>query len=160
MRLALLAIALAAGAGAQQPRLLAVLELRNKPPPSSLGRTGIRIISRENLLVLLQSSGKRIEDCEGECEVDTGKRIGADYVISGELVMVGSTVKASLRLHDTHEGTLLAAITASGRTPEELDKNLSDTMPKLLAPLKKIAPSAPAPAPKVEKSGKPAPFVV
>src|SRR5438105_2519379 len=48
----------------------------------------IRVITRENLLVLLQSSGKSLEDCEGECEVDTGRRIGADLVISGELVKI------------------------------------------------------------------------
>lgn len=42
------------------------------------------VMTRENLLVLLQASGKKIEDCEGECEVDTGKRIGADLIVRGK----------------------------------------------------------------------------
>ncbi len=47
---------------------------------------GLRVITKENLVVLLQSTGKRLEDCEGECEVDTGRRIGADLVVSGDLL--------------------------------------------------------------------------
>src|SRR5262249_3140111 len=41
------------------------------------------VMTRENLLVLLKSTGKDLANCEGECEVDTGRRIGADAIISG-----------------------------------------------------------------------------
>src|SRR5712692_2916351 len=134
---------------------IAVLELKNRLPPKMREqfpaeyftdqiREGalhvvdpdkLQIISRENLLVLLKASGKTLEECEGECEVETGKRIGADFVISGELVLVGATVKASLKLHDTHEGNLLSAVTAGGRTAEDLDKSLGESLNALLAPL-------------------------
>ena len=69
----------------------------------------LQIISRENLLVLLESSGKKIEECEGECEIDTGRRIGADSIVSGEIQMLGKRYKLSLRLHDTHQGALLSS---------------------------------------------------
>ena len=36
---------------------------------------GVSLMTRENMLVLLQSSGKKLEDCEGECEVETGRRL-------------------------------------------------------------------------------------
>src|SRR5205823_9219647 len=160
---------------------IAVLELKNKLPakvretfPADYFTDQIRegalrvvdpaklqIISRENLLVLLKASGKVLEECEGECEVDTGKRIGADYVISGELVMVGSTVKAALKLHDTHEGNLLAAVTAGGRTAEDLDKSLAESMPALLAPLKNLREEPRAAAPRQPGTAAAAPrFVV
>src|SRR5207248_1133672 len=64
---------------------------------------GLDIMTRENLVVLLQSTGKRLEECEGECEVDTGRRIGADQIISGEIQKVGTKYKMTLRLHDTRE---------------------------------------------------------
>ena len=81
----------------------------------------LQVMTRENLLVLLEATGKRIEECEGECEVDTGRRIGADLIVSGEIQKLGSLFKLSLRMHDTHEGRLIASAIASGKTVEELD---------------------------------------
>ena len=81
------------------------------------------IMTRENLLVLLQSTGKKLEECEGECEVDTGRRIGADQIISGEIQKVGTRFKLTLRLHDTHEGRLLASAIGSGKSIDELDES-------------------------------------
>ncbi len=93
----------------------------------------LEVMTRENLVVLLQASGKRLEECEGECEVETGRRIGADLIISGELQKLGSLYKLSLRLHDTHEGRLLASTQASGKTIEELDESAQSASEKLVA---------------------------
>ena len=155
---------------------LAVLELKNKLPPKiaaqfpadyltdqlreaalhAVDPAKLQIISRENLLVLLKSSGKSLEECEGECEVDTGRRIGADFIISGELLQFGTSVKCSLRLHDTQSGSLLAAVTPGGKTPDELEKSIDDSMAKLLAPLSKAAAAqAPKQAYFVEKASGP-----
>ena len=84
---------------------------------------GLDIMTRENLLVLLQSTGKKLEECEGECEVDTGRRIGADQIVSGEIQKVGTKYKLTLRLHDTHEGRLLASAIGSGKSIDELDES-------------------------------------
>jgi TolB-like protein len=84
---------------------------------------GLDIMTRENLLVLLQSTGKKLEECEGECEVDTGRRIGADHIVSGEIQKVGSKYKLTLRLHDTHQGKLLASAIGSGKSIDELDES-------------------------------------
>src|SRR5437763_6343037 len=136
---------------ASPPRIVAVLELRSKLhdggaiDPGYVGdrlraevlSSGIdaRVISRENMLVLLQAQGKQLADCEAECEVETGRRIGADLVVSGELVRVGDSLKTSLRLHETRSGTLVAAVTAAGMNAEELDAHLAGAMRQLLAPL-------------------------
>src|SRR5438874_9748793 len=50
-----------------------------------------RVMTRENVIVLLQSQGKSLSDCEGECEVDTGRNLGADMVVSGDLIKIGGT---------------------------------------------------------------------
>src|SRR4051812_22058741 len=50
----------------------------------------LSVMTRENLLVLLQASGKDLAECEGECEVDTGRRIGADAVVSGDVLKFGT----------------------------------------------------------------------
>lgn len=93
----------------------------------------LEVITRENLLVLLQASGKDLANCEGECEVDTGRRIGADEIISGEIQRLGSLYKLSLRLHDTRAGRLLGSSQASGRTVEELDRSAESAARELLS---------------------------
>jgi hypothetical protein len=94
---------------------------------------GLRVMTRENLLVLLQASGKDAANCEGECEVDTGRRIGADAVISGEILKVGTHYKMSLKLHETREGRLLATTVASGKSIDDLDESAQSAVEKLFA---------------------------
>ena len=90
-------------------------------------------MTRENLLVLLQASGKDLAECEGECEVDTGRRIGADAVVSGDVLKFGSRFKLSLRLHETRGGQLLSAAVASGATLDELDTAVQEKGRELVA---------------------------
>ena len=102
--------------------MLAVLEFRNHLPEGDKeleagyfadrvrahaleGVRDLRMMTRENMLVLIP---KKLEDCEGECEVDTGRLLGADYLITGEVLRVGSAFKADLRLHETASGRLLS----------------------------------------------------
>jgi TolB-like protein len=94
---------------------------------------GLDVITRENLLVLLQASGKDAAGCEGECEVETGRRIGADRVISGEVLKIGTQYKISLKLHETTGGRLLSTGVASGKTVDELDDVLKAAASDLLA---------------------------
>jgi len=157
MKILLLLLAASAPALADG-KLLSVLELHNKLEGGDKkavdasylsdriraevldAKLGVQVMTRENMLVLLQSQGKSLENCEGECEVDTGRRLGADYVISGEVLRVGATLKATLKLHDTHTGTLLGAVSASGVDVEALDANLPGAVRRLVEPI------APAPA--------------
>lgn len=85
----------------------------------------LEVMTRENLFVLLQASGKNIEDCEGECEVETGRRVGADYIVSGEIQKLGTQFKISLRLHATKEGKLVSSEIGGGSSIDELDKAAS-----------------------------------
>jgi hypothetical protein len=95
---------------------------------------GLSVMTRENLLVLLQATGKDAGQCEGECEVDTGRRIGADAVVSGEILKVGSKFKMSLKLHETAGGQLLSTAVASGKSIDELDESAQAAAADLLAP--------------------------
>jgi len=127
---------------------VAVLELRHPEVRtedaryfSDAVRTGVlrakpalSVMTRENLLVLLEATGKDASQCEGECEVDTGRRIGADAVVSGELLKVGSRYKMSLRLHETHDGRLLSTAVASGKSIDELDESAQQAARDLLLP--------------------------
>ena len=69
---------------AAQAQVVAVLEFRDKVPAeqridaaylsdqvrsaAKQDLPGAKVITRENMLVLLQASGKDLAECEGECE--------------------------------------------------------------------------------------------
>src|SRR2546428_642218 len=136
---------------AAQAQVVAVLEFRDKVPAeqridaaylSDQVRSAVKeslpqakLITRENMLVLLQASGKDLANCEGECEVDTGRRIGADLVVSGELLRFGTQYKLNMKLHDTGQGELLSGSVAGGATADELERDLRPAVRRLLAPL-------------------------
>ena len=57
-----------------------------------LSGRGVVVMTRENMLVLLKDMGKK--DCqEGECEVETARNIGADYVVSGKVVRMEKNLR-------------------------------------------------------------------
>jgi TolB-like protein len=95
----------------------------------------LQVITRENLLVLLQAQGKTADACEGECEVETGRLVGADYVVSGDALRVGAQFKIDFKLHETKTARLLGQGVASGRSAEELDADTQRTIAALLGAL-------------------------
>jgi hypothetical protein len=119
----------------------------------------LRIMTRENMLVLLQASGKKLEDCEGECEVETGRRLGAELVVSGDLLRIGKLFKLDLRMHDTREARLVAGAQASGESIEALDAAVAPAVKRLFEPLSAAAKAAalgaspPAPVPPPQPAG-------
>jgi TolB-like protein len=149
------------GAGAQpkeQPParpLLAVLELDNRLSDSKEDRDSrsyltdlirnrakdllpwLEVITRENVTALLSAQGKTIDECqkEGECEVQTGARLGADYVVSGGVLRVGGELRLLVKLHDTHTKGLLKGLTIPGKDIRELESNVARGVDQLLTPL-------------------------
>lgn len=72
-----------------------------------------KLITKENISTLLPPD-IRIEDCIGSCEIETGRMIGADWIVSGSIMAHNVTLK----LLNTRE----SSIEASYRTTiSELD---------------------------------------
>lgn len=80
-----------------------------------------RIITKENILELLPP-GTDLADCEGECEIATGRNVGANLVVSGEVITFGRVLKVSLKLHDTTTSALLNFQTASAEHVQQLEQ--------------------------------------
>ena len=64
------------------------------------------VMTRENMALIAKDMGKDLSCLEGECEVETGRNIGAAYVVSGEVVSVGGRLNLVLKLHETDQGAL------------------------------------------------------
>jgi hypothetical protein len=86
---------------------------------------GVVVMTRENMMVLLRDMGKK--DCgEGDCEVETARNIGADYVISGKVVRIEQIYAVTLKLHETQGGSLLGTDTAEGTSQIDLLRSLRE----------------------------------
>ncbi len=113
----------------------------------------VKVLTRENLVALLPPQTD-LADCAGaDCEIETGRRVGAGYVISGELVRLDATLKLSLKLHATGDGSLLSAEAASGDDADGLDSALAAVVARLVRPVMRRTPTpifnAPVPLPAV-----------
>ncbi len=83
----------------------ALLAVKNR----TLDGEKITLMTRENMMDVLQSMGKDASCVEGSCEVEIGRNISADFVITGQLLNVNGTYVLSLKVHETENGNLLAA---------------------------------------------------
>jgi len=92
----------------------------------------IKVMTRENMMTLLRDMGKS-ECSEGDCEVETARNIGADFVISGSVVRVEDSYVVVLKLHETHQGTLLASETVQAKTQIEALSQLGRIGEKMVA---------------------------
>ncbi|MBS2022373.1 MAG: hypothetical protein JST92_08185 [Deltaproteobacteria bacterium] len=95
-----------------------------------------RLMTRDNLEVLARAAHVDLSTCDASCAVDTGRKLGADYIVSGELVSLGRSLRISLRLHETREGRLLSVAHAGGDSPEQLDRALDAPLAELVEPLR------------------------
>jgi TolB-like protein len=92
------------------------------------------LMTRENILEYMPP-GTTLAQCEGNCEVETGRRVGADFVITGDIRKFGTQLKVGLRVHDTGTGEMKAAEEGSGRTVDELESPVKEAAARLLLPL-------------------------
>ena len=99
-----------------------------------LESSGWEVVTRENMLVLIQSNADDLASCVGECEVETGRLIGARLVVAGSLVSFGSNMIVTLRAYETDSGKLRAHEEANGATPDELIESLTGASERLFEP--------------------------
>ncbi len=92
------------------------------------------VMSRENMAMLIKDMGLDCESVEGECEVETGRNIGAAYVVSGSVEDVGrGLMLVSLKVHDTTTGALKAAGDVRGTEVIELIDQLPSRVAQVMA---------------------------
>ena len=133
---------------------LAVLELMNRAPQqvsrdevsyltnelrtvaSYLPSPKYLVLTQESLEALIEPSMK-LEDCVGSCAVETGRIVGARWILTGEVVRFGSSLRVSLKLHDTKSGHFLKGAAVKGKSVEELEQELHT---QALSLVKEVSP--------------------
>jgi hypothetical protein len=116
---------------------------------------GFTIITQESIQDLLKSHGKTLEQCQGVCETETGKLLGAEYVVSGKILKAFGAYKVNLKVHRTSPPELLDAVVLTVQALAELEDAVREGTAKILAKIgaqrstpAPAPPSAPAPAPR------------
>jgi hypothetical protein len=80
---------------------------------ASVGVDGYGVMTRENTLILTAQNGGSCR--EGECEVETGRLIGAALVLTGRVSLIERTFIVDLKLHETAKGKLVGATSVEHR---------------------------------------------
>lgn len=83
-----------------------------------------QIMTKENINEFLPP-GTDLAACQGaSCEVEFGKRIAVDVVVSGAISQLGDGLRASLSLHDVASGDSRANVTAGAASIADLEAQL------------------------------------
>ena len=100
-------------------RLYLTNVLREQAIKELPAKQGFTIMTRENIQQMLPP-GKAIEDCEGNCLVETGKNIAADYICQARVGRFGVSLTLSAELYETAGNKLIASFNGRGANVEEL----------------------------------------
>ena len=94
----------------------------------------VMVMTRENMAAMARSMGLDLSCAEvgAECEVDIARNIGADLVVSGGVVTIETTLVATIKLHETEGGSLLASETSSAPGGMALLEQLAATAAQLV----------------------------
>jgi len=79
-----------------------------------------RILSEENTMAVLRAVGVDPATCQGDCEVDLGRRLQADLLLSVQLVRFGSPWTLQVNCFETDEGSLLGSARLQAASEAEL----------------------------------------
>ena len=93
------------------------------------------IMTRENINAMLPP-GKSIEDCEGNCMVETGRNIAADYVCQMHLGSFDGAFSLSAELYETAANKLIASFNGQGASVKELLEIIKEKSPNFFRKVK------------------------
>jgi hypothetical protein len=76
------------------------------------------VLTRDNIMSLLPP-GKTAAECfEGQCLVEVGRNIGADYAVQGTVSRFGVLLTLTVEAYDTKSGKLLGSFTGESQSVE------------------------------------------
>ena len=90
----------------------------------------VSVMTQENIRVMLPPD-KRLEDCIGECEVDTGRLLGVDFILTGSIIKFGAAFRLTIRLHEVRKGELLGTEVAGAQDIFALEREVQIATQKL-----------------------------
>lgn len=135
---------------------LAVLELRNDAglgaaevayltdrvrgfASQSLPSSAYLVMTRESIQGLLPAGVKLVDCLSSQCEVEVGRRIGADYIVTGEILKFGDELRMNLKVHHCVSGAFLGSETAGGPRLSDVETGAPAAAGRLFARVREHA---------------------
>ena len=147
----ILAVLVFSSAANASPHRIAVLDFRN---PAGLSGQEVQylstvvraasltlpaerylVLTRENIFQMLPPGADYATCTEAKCEVEFGRRVGADLVVSGDIVRFGRDLKVTIVLHATDTAALQATESASAPSVEALEQPVRAAAERIFASL-------------------------
>jgi TolB-like protein len=152
---AAIAASLAGPVAAQTKRKVAVLQFTLGPGvsveretfSSSLQNAALKavpslsVMTQANILSMVRAQGKTLDQCEGECAVETGRLLGADFIVAGRISKIGKKLHLSMQLYSSASGQLLGGEDLDAADEEVLLSAALAAAPRLFAPLSSGEPA-------------------
>jgi uncharacterized protein (TIGR02145 family) len=102
----------------------------------ALGTLQYHIMTKDNIMMMLPP-GKSLSECVGECIVETGKNVGADFVTQGVVRKVGKRLSFTSSLYDTKNNQLKGSVRVLAKDIDGLIDGIAKKAPKLFSKLAK-----------------------
>ncbi len=122
-------------AGLQNQEIDYLTDLIRTEARKMLPRDRYILMTKENIYDMLPPDKKDLSQCEGQCEVETGRSIGADYLVTGDVVDFGGELRVTVRLYDVATSNLLESRKAAGNKVLDLEVPLERVASVLFAVL-------------------------
>ena len=111
--------------------------LRSEAVKALPAEQNFTIMTRENIIAMLPP-GKSIEECEGECLVETGKNIAADYVAQAHVGRFANNLTITVELYETAGNKLLGSFSSRAPNIESLESEIREKSRELFAQITAI----------------------
>ena len=111
--------------------------LRSEAVKALPAEQNFTIMTRENIIAMLPP-GKKIEECEGECLVETGKNIAADYVAQAHVGRFANNLTITVELYETAGNKLLGSFSSRAPNVESLESEIREKSRELFAQITAI----------------------
>lgn len=89
------------------PLLTAEIDRSRLTLNTLLRNDGYSILTKENMTSILNDMGKDIGSCDASCEVELGRMMGTDYILSSEYLHTTDQIILTLKLYDVTSGNLI-----------------------------------------------------
>jgi TolB-like protein len=97
------------------------------------------VMTRESIVALLPP-GTRLEDCaKSQCEVEVGRTIGADYIVTGEVLRFGDELRLNIKAHACSSGGFVGSEVVKGIKLNDLENGLIEASARLCEPIRRHA---------------------
>ena len=102
------------GAGLSQDEASYLTDQVRTQASAALPGERFLVMTRESIVALLPL-GKTLADCaKQQCEVEVGRTIGADYIVTGEVLKFDDELRLNLKVHYCGSGAFLGSEIARG----------------------------------------------